>query len=274
MIVSEKKIRLQKTITEVDPPQFTLYESGYLVTIAKNDLDIRKALRLRFDVFRKELQNQPCHIHPDKLETDRYDTQCFHLVVKHRETGSVVGTYRLQSREMAEAGIGFYTANQFEISGIPAPFLKQSIEIGRGCIHKDHRNGRVLYMLWRGLAASLLGMGKTTLIGCCSLFSRNHDEGLFLMNSLEEKKYVARGLKVWARQDFKCFPSKNFDTPVAVPEIPILFQKYLDFGAKVCSDPAIDREFGSIDYLVMLHFHQMDPQIYRFFTRDLLQRTG
>ncbi|WP_340105323.1 GNAT family N-acetyltransferase [Rhodohalobacter sp. 8-1] len=264
----------QDKITETEPPQFTITEACYFVTIAKNDHDVKQALKLRYEVFKKELQAIGDRFDREGLEMDDYDTQCHHLIVKHRESGRVVGTYRLQSWEMADMGIGFYANTQFDISGIPSPFLKQSIEIGRGCIHKDHRNGRVLYMLWKGLAASLIGMGKTTLLGCCSLFSRNHDEGLFLMNSLEEKKYVARGLKVSARQDYKCFPSRNFDAPVAVPEIPMLFQKYLDFGAKVCSDPAIDREFGSIDYLVMLHFHQMDPQIYRFFTRDLLLQTG
>ena len=94
------------------------------------------------------------------------------------------------------------------------------------------------------------------------------------MNDLEEKKYVARGLSVSAKDGYKCFPSNNFDIPIVTPEIPLLFQKYLDFGAKVCSEPAIDRKFGSIDYLVMLHIHQMDDNIYRFFTRDLLLQVG
>ena len=96
----------------------------------------------------------------------------------------------------------------------------------------------------------------------------------FLMNSLEEKKYVARGLKILARQDYKCYPGKKLRQTGGSTRDSDAFQKYLDFGANVCSDPAIDREFGSIDYLVMLHFHQMDPQIYRFFTRDLLLQTG
>ena len=154
--------------------------------------------------------------------------------------------------------------------------MKQSIEIGRGCIHPDHRNGRVLFMLWKGLAASLIYMDKTTLFGCCSLFSKSQDEGLLLMNDLEEKKYVARGLSVFQqRTGINVIRVIILTIPIViVPEIPLLFQKYLDFGAKVCSEPAIDREFGSIDYLVMLHFHQMDDNIFRFFTRDLLLQAG
>ena len=94
----------------------------------------------------------------------------------------------------------------------------------------------------------------------------------FLMNSLEEKKYVARGLKTWQDKIINAIRANNLDSPAAVPGIPML-SEIPRFGANVCSDPAVERRFGSIDYLVMLHFHQMAPQIYRFFTRDLLLQT-
>ena len=275
MILNEKRISDRNKKADFKNLQFTFYDSSYMVSVARGEKEVGEALRLRYEVFKRELQKGVSGIESEELETDQYDKQCIHLIVRHRESGRVVGTYRLQSWEMAQSGAGFYAANQFEISGIPEPFLKQSIEIGRGCIHKDHRNGRVLYMLWKGLAASLICMGKTTLFGCCSLYSRNEDQGLFLMNNLEEKKYVAKGLMIQAKAGYRCFPGNNFDHPFIEPEIPMLFQKYLDFGAKVCSEPAIDREFGSIDYLVMLHFHQMDRKIYHFFTRDIqLPQTG
>lgn len=275
MILNEKRVTDRNKRADIRTLQFTFYDSSYVVSIAQGEHEVREALRLRYEVFRKELVNDDSDIESDELETDKYDTHCYHLIVRHKISGRVIGTYRMQSWEMAQFGNGFYAANQFEISGIPEPFLRQSIEIGRGCIQKDHRNGRVLYMLWKGLAASLISMGKTTLFGCCSLYSRSEEEGLFLMNSLEEKKYVAKGLMIPAKRGYECYPGNNFDQPVFIPEIPILFQKYLDFGAKVCSEPAIDREFGSIDYLVMLHFHQMDRKLYHFFTRDIqLLQTG
>lgn len=258
----------------IETPFFEFNYSEYSVSIASTREEKNQALGLRYDVFKRELGGCYDTAQEEFYESDRHDDHCFHLIVKHTLTNRVVGTYRFQSWEMAESGCGFYSSTQFDIHALPMPFLKQSIEIGRGCIHSDHRNGRVLYMLWKGLAASLIYMGKTTLFGCCSLFTQSQDEGLLLMNSLEEKKLVAEGLSVSANERFRCFPSGNYDTPAMVPELPILFQKYLDFGAKVCSEPAIDREFGTIDYLVMLHFHQMDQSAYRFFTRDILSQTG
>lgn len=276
MILQSNKPEIERPKTKREKyPSFKFSDSKYEVTVASDENEVKDALRLRHDVFIRELQGITSDDEAyTQVETDIYDRQCFHIIVKHLKSGEVVGTYRIQSWEMARSGAGFYAANQFELSGIPDAFLKQSLEVGWGCIHKDHRNGRVLYMLWKGLAASLIDMGKTTFFGCCSLFSRNEDEGLILMNSLEEKKYIAGGLKVTAKDGFECYLSKNFDFPVTVPEIPMLFQKYLDFGAKVCSEPAIDRKFGTIDYLVMLHFHQMDQNMYHFFTKDLLQQTG
>ena len=41
-------------------------------------------------------------------------------------------------------------------------------------------------------------------------------------------------------------------------EIPKLFRMYLSIGAKVCSPPAIDRVFKTIDFLVLFDIDAMD----------------
>ena len=156
MIISQKSECYPTRQKVIEPPKFIFIHSGYKATIARDEAEVLDALQLRYEVFRKKLQNgDDNRPDADDVETDHYDASAIHLIVRHLQTGIVVGTYRLQSWEMAQAGLGFYAANQFNINGIPDPFLKQSIEIGRGCIHKNHRNGRVLFMLWKGLAASL-----------------------------------------------------------------------------------------------------------------------
>ena len=92
---------------ENEQPKFIFIHSGYKVTIAKDEAEVRDALQLRFEVFQNELWNDKSLPDAEKLETDLYDSQCFHLIVRHSKTGNVVGTYRLQSWEMAHAGIGF-----------------------------------------------------------------------------------------------------------------------------------------------------------------------
>jgi putative hemolysin len=41
-----------------------------------------------------------------------------------------------------------------------------------------------------------------------------------------------------------------------------LLRAYLAIGAKICGPPAIDREFGTIDFLTLLDLHKL-PAIVR-----------
>lgn len=58
-------------------------------------------------------------------------------------------------------------------------------------------------------------------------------------------------------------PKSGYECP-SVPgrssdvEIPKLFRMYLAIGAKVCSAPAIDRMFKTIDFLVLFDIDAMD----------------
>jgi putative hemolysin len=40
--------------------------------------------------------------------------------------------------------------------------------------------------------------------------------------------------------------------------IPKLFKTYLRVGAKVCGAPAIDRQFGTIDFFVLMDIRNLD----------------
>ena len=51
-------------------------------------------------------------------------------------------------------------------------------------------------------------------------------------------------------------------------KLPKLFRTYLRYGSKVCSPPAIDREFGTIDFLVLLDTHELSERSRRIFFAD------
>ena len=71
--------------------------------------------------------------------------------MEHAPTGTIVGTYRLQTGAMAFENAGFYSEREFDFS--PYKQLGDSvIELGRACVHRDHRSTEVLYLLWRGIA--------------------------------------------------------------------------------------------------------------------------
>ena len=105
--------------------------------------DIQAAQRLRFEVFNVELQEGLSESWRTQLDSDRYDATCDHLIIEHIASGKIVGTYRLQTGEMAAAANGYYSEQEFDFTPF-APFRSEVVELGRACVHQDHRRGNVL----------------------------------------------------------------------------------------------------------------------------------
>lgn len=245
-------------------PKLELREGRYLLRFARHAMDLDAALKLRFEVFNLELGEGLQSSFRTGRDRDEYDAQYHHLMVEDTETGYVVGTYRLQTNEMAAAGNGFYSAGEFDLSPLPNDVVLSSIELGRACIAPAHRHTSVLYLLWRGIAAYTLQQRKRYLFGCCSLTSQNEREGWEVMNQLQRGGHVNPDWMVLPQPGFEC-DIEGDDAPLLEAKIPKLFRSYLRFGAKVCSPPTIDRQFKTIDYFVIMDCHQLSPAAYQMF---------
>ena len=243
-------------------------DKRYGLFLAHGYRDLAEAQELRFRVFNLELGEGLSESYLTGRDEDLYDHQCDHLLVRELETGSVIGTYRLQTLETAENGYGFYTANEFDIRQIPSHHLKNSVELGRACIAREHRNGRVLYLLWRGIVKFMRLKSKNVLFGCCSITSQDQKEAWLVYEYTRRIGVVREDFSVVPLPSFSCLLHTSLAGADALEvSLPVLFQKYIDFGATVCSPPAIDREFKTIDYLVFLNLDEMDQRMLAFFDR-------
>ena len=243
-------------------PSFEIKESRYVVRLARTPEEIDAALRLRFEVFNVELGEGLDASYITGRDEDKFDANCHHLIVLESETGDVVGTYRLQTLEMAGSAFNFYCAGEFELENLPAAVLAQALEIGRACITREHRNTRVLFLLWKGLSAYARETRKRYLFGCCSLTSQNPAEGIITEKLLRNEDHFHPNFHVLPHGKFIC-KTESFtagDIEKDAFELPKLFRTYLRFGAKVCSPPALDREFKTIDFLVLFDFAVMDEK--------------
>ena len=238
----------------------------YRLRFARTLEDLDAVCRLRFQVFNLELDEGLDASYSTGLDRDQFDAQCQHLMVVEEATGEVVGTYRLQVAESARAGAGFYSESEFDFSAMPPTFLDSAVELGRACIAKEHRGRNVLFMLWRGLVAYVRGNDRRYFFGCSSLTSRNPDEGLAAYLQLKRSGHVHAELNAPPRPDYVCQPDTK-TPPFGYVEIPTLFSLYLRFGAKVASPPAIDREFGTIDFLTVFDLERLDPRVLTAFAR-------
>lgn len=125
------------------PPK-EITRGPYEDDFARTAEDLEAIQRLRFEVFNLELEKGLASSVLTGKDEDAFDATCDHLFVRHRASGSIVGTYRMQTAEKADKGIGFYASNEFDLSVLPDDVRCSSVEIGRACIHKDHRSLNVL----------------------------------------------------------------------------------------------------------------------------------
>jgi putative hemolysin len=247
-------------------PEGSIDAGRYRLRFARSTADLDRILRLRFTVFNLELGEGLDLAYVTRKDEDDFDARFHHLMIESRESGEVVGTYRMQTTAMALANGGFYSADEFDLSLVPTDVLDRSVELGRACVAREHRNGRVLHLLWRGLASYLMWNRLTCLFGCCSLTSQDPRLGRAVMARLERDGLVDDRVRVMPLPHTACDSAGDAD-PESEPHIPALFQSYLNLGAKVWGPPAIDRAFKTIDFIVGLDVTAQDPAMLRTFFR-------
>lgn len=246
-------------------PSLEIREGSYLVRFARTPEELDAALRLRFEVFNLELGEGLTSSFQTGRDLDQFDEACDHLIVLETETGKVIGTYRMQTSEMAAAGSGFYTGAEFDLSRLAPDLLVEGIELGRACIAQSHRNTQVLFLLWKGLATYVSYKRKRYLFGCCSLTSQDVNEGWRVMELLRTQGHLHPHLFAPPNPGYECEANDLTLVEAENVKLPRLFRTYLRYGAKVCSPPAIDRQFKTIDFLVLFDVAEMSERMARMF---------
>ncbi len=244
--------------------RFLLENKRYTVKMAENGDDLRQVLLLRHAVFYEEL----LHIrHPLGLDFDRFDLKCDHLMLIDRESGACVGTYRFNCSLFTR---NFYTATEFNIREIlQLPGVK--VELGRACVHADHRTGAAILLLWKGIAEYAKHTGAQWLFGCSSIKTMDMDD-LVALHGYFSVYHAGNGVvhaqpnrKFRIRQfdDYYRFVSSigGIDEEHAKALIPPLLKAYLKAGATVLGEPIIDRHFRCADFLTLLDMDKLNGQV-------------
>lgn len=250
MIAGSVAAKLQRTAADMGARVLarTQAESPYLLRRAETLSDIRAAQTLRFLVFNLELNEGLDRSFSTLRDEDPFDAVCDHLLVEDRRSGEVVGTYRLQTGTAAARHLGYYSAQEFDLAPLE-PLRARMVELGRACVHSDHRNILVLGLLWKGVADYAREHGARYFTGCSSLTSQDPRIGAAAFFELSGEYLVEPALRTFPLPGFGCDMDRLAQDP---PKLPKLLRAYLSLGAKICGPPAIDREFKTIDFLTWL----------------------
>ena len=246
-------------------PAAVLREGNYEVRFARHPQELDAIQRLRFEVFNLELGEGLESSYETGRDVDEFDATCHHLMVFDRRRGKLVGSYRMQTVAMAEAHSGFYSAGLFDLSTMPGDVRAQAMETGRACVAASHRSTIVLFLLWKGLAAYVSHNDIRYLFGCCSLTSQDAAEGWRVMRYLERRRHLHTQIEIQPQPEQALARPENEGLADDDVRLPALFRTYLRYGSKVCGPPAIDREFKTIDYLVILDVESLSARTRRMF---------
>jgi putative hemolysin len=231
------------------------------VTWAQHQDEVRAAQRLRHDVFAGEMGARLSTPLPGH-DIDLFDNFCEHLLVIDEASGQVVGTYRVLTPVQAQRVGSTYSDTEFDLTRLRS-LRDRMVELGRSCVHKDHRHGGVIMALWGALGAFMVRNQLDTMIGCASIPMLHNgvasgDMAASIWRQVQATHLAPIEYHVRPRLPL---PVEQLDATLVV-EPPALIKGYLRLGAKVLGPPAWDPDFNSADLPMMMRIADL-PSRYR-----------
>jgi len=236
------------------------------VKIATEPSEIEQAQRLRFEVFNLELNKGLKSAYQHGLDIDEFDPFCDHLIVREIKSGDVVGTYRLLRGSQARRNIGFYSEKEFDLSRIKQ-LDGELMELGRSCARKDFRDRALIPLMWEAITEQVRTHKVRYLFGCGSLYSTGAAEVSAFYALLKNRYFADDSCRVQPLENCR-FKALIDDLPMGdeqglFQKLPSLIKGYLRIGALVCGPPALDAEFGTADFFLLLDFGAMKEEYLR-----------
>lgn len=234
------------------------------VAWAQSENEVRAAQRLRYEVFAGEMGarlNTPLPGH----DLDLFDDFCEHLLVRDDTTGNVIGTYRVLTPAQARRVGSFYSDTEFDLLRL-RPLRDRMVELGRSCVHRDHRQGGVILALWGALAEFMVRNELDTMIGCASIPMLHQgavsgDVAASVWAQVREQHLAPIEYQVHPRLPL---PIEHLDASLPV-EPPALIKGYLRLGAKVLGPPAWDPDFNTADLPMLMRIVDLPARYRRHF---------
>jgi putative hemolysin len=253
-----------------------LFEFEQYVCYCASKKDIpniyRELTRLREITFREVGEGTG-----KSADSDKYDAYYHHLFIWDKEALQLVGAYRIGfGKEIYQNyGIkGFYVHSLFKLRSNFAPYLIQSLELGRSFVTKEYqKKTNSLFMLWKGILYVLLKNPEYRyLIGPVSIsnlyahtskvllidfFKNNYgdkDLSKMVKPRLEFKYTLNQNQKLllnYCNNDLRKMDKLMEDIDPNGMRIPVLIKKYVAQGGKLlCFN--IDPDFNyAIDGFVI-----------------------
>ncbi|MCL2017322.1 MAG: GNAT family N-acetyltransferase [Alphaproteobacteria bacterium] len=252
----------------------------YEVRLTRNKEERRKARQLRYRVFVEEEGAVPTEEQKELCEEyDDYDQYADYMGVFHGD--SLVGTYRIITRESAEKMGGFYSEIEFDISKIKK--VRGNIaEMSRACIAPEYRdNSLVIRMLWLGLGDYIAKKRISILFGMASWFGVKPLQYAMATSYLYYNHLAPLSLRAKVdldklREDvdpkmtkMNILPKEFVNEKEAYTQMGAVLKGYMRLGAKFGNGVSLSNDaFPSYSVFVMIQTKDMSKAYKKHFMGD------
>ena len=260
----------------------TAHDAPYTVRLAQDARDLRAAQRLRYQVFVTELgASGPMVDHVNQLEQDEFDPFFDHLLLIDPAGNpdlltDVVGVYRLLPFDrMARAG-RYYSENEYDLTALKSGG-RRLLELGRSCVHPDHRGGTAMVLLWNALADYVLDRGIEVMFGVASFHGTDAQALAQPLSYLHHHHLAPADLRVSARPAHRLamnlIPVDQLDRAAAMAGIPALIKAYLRLGGFVGDGAWVDHAFNTTDVCLLMDTENMSEKHRAYYIRKQARET-
>ncbi len=237
----------------------SLRKGRYAARLATGDDDIRAAQELRYLTFIAATGAEP---REGGRDTDRFDEICQHVLVHEVKTGTLVCCFRLLPLNGGGEIGRSYSAQYYELSALE-DFDGPMVEMGRFCIHPDHRDPDILRVAWGAMTRFVDREGVEMLFGCSSFHGTETDEYLDAFAMLKERHLAPKRWlpKVKAPNVFRFARRlrRKPDAKRAMLTMPPLLRTYLVMGGWVSDHAVVDRDLNTLHVFTGLEIRAIPP---------------
>ena len=243
-------------------------DGGIEVSWARHLDEVREAQRLRHDIFVGEMGARLPKTVPGH-DVDLFDDYCEHLLVRDADSRQVIGTYRVLTPAQAKRVGSTYSDTEFDLTRLRT-LRDRMVELGRSCVHPDHRHGGVIMALWGALGEFMVRNQLDTMIGCASIpmnmagphgMAGGGHAAASIWRQVKDKHLASIEWHVRPRLPL---PVDQLDDTLDV-EPPALIKGYLRLGSKVLGPPAWDPDFNAADLPLMMRLQDLPPRYRKHF---------
>lgn len=238
------------------------FKGRYRVRLAEDGDDVRRAQALRHLTF---IDGSGAAERETSLDADRFDARCDHFLIEEIKSGAVVCCFRLLPLENGAVIDQSYSAQFYDLDAL-REFPHRMAEMGRFCVHPEHRTGEVLRIAWGAMTRYVDTREIKLLIGCSSFKGVDADTyqdtfALLKDHHLAPARWLPRPKAANIFEYARRLSLKRADPMQAMRAMPPLLRGYLSLGGWVSDHAVIDHDMNTLHVFTGLEINRVPERM-------------